>query len=392
MNAVDATSRGTETDSSVPPSLLCVVLDTNPHAWNLLSSSLPLSKALANLLVFLNAHLAINAANRVVVLGSHIDRAEWLYPTPTASSSTTNGHSRADDDDLEMSDDPRNQADAANKYRPFATIERAITTNLQNLMRNTSPDSLSSTPTTMIAGALTLALTYISKLASTSPGTSSQTAQSSFNYSDPSSTAGGNDLTSNPNATRSASGTTSRILVLSASADNSAQYIPTMNAIFAAQRLSIPIDILPLSPISTSTFLQQAADATAGLYLPCTTPTAHAGILQYLMLAFLPDVSAREHLILPSQAAGEGGGVDFRAACFCHRRIVDVGYVCSICLSIFCEPVPDGVCLTCGSQLGMANYGQKPVVVPKPKKKKKKRPVTEGGDTPGSGAGTPIPV
>lgn len=26
-------------------------------------------------------------------------------------------------------------------------------------------------------------------------------------------------------------------------------------------------------------------------------------------------------------------GVDFRAACFCHRRVVDVGFVCSICLS-----------------------------------------------------------
>ena len=396
MNAVDATSRGTETDTSVPPSLLCVVLDTNPHAWHLLSSSLPLSKALANLLVFLNAHLAINAANRVVVLGSHIDRAEWLYPTPSSANpvSAQNGHAREDDDDLEMSDDSRNPADAANKYRPFAAVERAITANLQTLIRTTSPTSLSSTPTTMIAGALTLALTYIAKLAASSPGTSQQTAQSSFNYSDPSSTAGGNDLSSNPNSTRNASGTTSRILVLSASADNSAQYIPTMNAIFAAQRLSIPIDILPLSPISSSTFLQQAADATGGLYLPCTTPTAHAGLLQYLMLAFLPDVSAREHLILPSQASGEGGGgVDFRAACFCHRRIVDVGYVCSICLSIFCEPVPEGTCLTCGSQLAVANYGAAPVVVPKQKKKKKKRPAAvEGSETPGSGAGTPVAV
>lgn len=26
-------------------------------------------------------------------------------------------------------------------------------------------------------------------------------------------------------------------------------------------------------------------------------------------------------------------GVDFRAACFCHRKVVDLGFVCSVCLS-----------------------------------------------------------
>ena len=25
--------------------------------------------------------------------------------------------------------------------------------------------------------------------------------------------------------------------------------------------------------------------------------------------------------------------VDFRAACFCHKKIIDVGFICSICLS-----------------------------------------------------------
>jgi len=25
--------------------------------------------------------------------------------------------------------------------------------------------------------------------------------------------------------------------------------------------------------------------------------------------------------------------VDFRAACFCHRRVVDLGFVCSVCLA-----------------------------------------------------------
>jgi transcription initiation factor TFIIH subunit 3 len=164
-----------------------------------------------------------------------------------------------------------------------------------------------------------------------------------------------------------------------------------MNAIFAAQRLSIPIDVLTLA--SSSTFLQQAADATGGIHLARTTSASHAGLLQTLMLAFLPDPTARQNLIVPAQASGaNGGGVDFRAACFCHRRIVDVGFVCSICLSIFCEPVPDGTCLTCGSHLALASYGRKPAVVPRPKKKKKKRVLEENGvETPGSAGGTPVP-
>lgn len=44
--------------------------------------------------------------------------------------------------------------------------------------------------------------------------------------------------------------------------------------------------------------------------------------------SYLPSRSIRNLLHLPMQDE-----VDFRAACFCHRDIVDVGYVCSVCLS-----------------------------------------------------------
>lgn len=45
-------------------------------------------------------------------------------------------------------------------------------------------------------------------------------------------------------------------------------------------------------------------------------------------MTFLPGPSARRHLTQPTQDQ-----VDLRAACFCHRKIVDIGYVCSVCLS-----------------------------------------------------------
>ena len=40
MNAVDATDRTEQQDEAEAPSLLTIILDTNPHAWNLLADSL----------------------------------------------------------------------------------------------------------------------------------------------------------------------------------------------------------------------------------------------------------------------------------------------------------------------------------------------------------------
>jgi transcription initiation factor TFIIH subunit 3 len=87
------------------------------------------------------------------------------------------------------------------------------------------------------------------------------------------------------------------------------------------------MDILTLSSFSHPEFLQQAADATGGVYM-ALGHEIH-GLLQVLMMAYLPDSTARKTLV----TAGETEGVDFRAACFCHRNVVDLGYVCSVCLS-----------------------------------------------------------
>jgi transcription initiation factor TFIIH subunit 3 len=194
--------------------------------------------------------------------------------------------------------------DDANKYRPFRLIQETLLVSLSHLVSTTSPHSLTSTPTTSIAGALTLALSYINKQttlrSSSGPATSNPAHQS-----------------------RSAPSLLSRILILSVSGDLAYQYIPIMNTIFACQRLSIPIDIAKIA--GDTVFLQQASDATRGTYIKLEHPQ---GILQYLMMGFLPDQTNRRNLISPTQV-----GVDFRAACFCHRDVVDIGFVCSICLS-----------------------------------------------------------
>ncbi|KAH8425394.1 TFIIH/NER complex subunit TFB4 [Aspergillus melleus] len=377
MNSVDATEHyGT----NPAPSLLTVIFDTNPHAWALLENELPLSKAIANVLVFLNAHLACNYANEVAVVASHSQKATWLYPRENPSSPDNAKHKDSDGDITMDKDSKKNGTSAptaqVNKYRPFRIVEEQVTRNLHALMSSTSATDIKSTSATMMAGALTLALSHINRRSiawSEAHGGDTSTA------GDPNSggAASGNTTNDTPEG-----GLQSRILIISVSgaSDAAHQYIPIMNGIFACQRLHIPIDVCKLR--GDAVFLQQASDATKGAYMSLTSPQ---GLLQYLMMAFLPDQRSRRHLVLPSRV-----DVDFRAACFCHRKVVDVGFVCSICLSIFCEPPEGGACLTCGTQLEMGEYGNKPALIARKKVKKKK---VRGASAPsGSVTGTPTPT
>ncbi|XP_073169501.1 general transcription factor IIH subunit 3 isoform X2 [Lepidochelys kempii] len=104
----------------------------------------------------------------------------------------------------------------------------------------------------------------------------------------------------------------SRILVIKAAEDSALQYMNFMNVIFAAQKQNILIDACVLD--------------------------SDSGLLQQWV--FLPDQEQRSQLILPPPIH-----VDYRAACFCHRNLIEIGYVCSVCLSIFCNFSP--ICSTC---------------------------------------------
>lgn len=250
--------------------------------------------------------------------------------------------------------------------------------NLTQLLATTDPSTVSTESSTMIAGALSLALCYINR----------ETIAYTESLGGPSNTAFADQAP--PTAINPQNGPShvldSRILLLSVSPspDLAHQYIPIMNAIFACQRLSIPIDVLQIplptltpegasegstqTPESTSStpFLQQASDATHGIYISIPRSDQAPSLTAYLLVALLPSPSTRSHLVLPTSIS-----VDFRAACFCHRNIVSIGFVCSICLSIFCEPPENGDCLTCGTHLAVGDYGAKPVVVARKKKRRK---------------------
>ncbi|KAG5519420.1 hypothetical protein PMAC_002047 [Pneumocystis sp. 'macacae'] len=264
--------------------LLVVILDTNPFGWDTLSEYISFDSAIKEILVFLNAHLSSNQSNDLAVLASHTNFVQYLYPSVQASS---------EDNEKILEKNKEDQSfQKSNMYRPFYLMNKQIKDNLKKLIDEANQQD-EDTPSTMIGGSLCMALAYV------------------------------NRAMRNANKNRQKA----RILIISVSSDITFQYVPIMNCIFGAQK-KIGGDTI---------FLQQASDATKGIYLHLDKPKS---LLQYLLMIFLPDQRVRQHLALPLQL-----NVDFRAACFCHKKILDIGFVCSVCLSIFCVIYPK--CLTC---------------------------------------------
>ncbi|EPZ34189.1 transcription factor Tfb4 [Rozella allomycis CSF55] len=127
----------------------------------------------------------------------------------------------------------------------------------------------------------------------------------------------------------------SRILILSTSDFDTSQYIDTMNCIFSAQKDNIVIDVCRLGKTDSS-FLKQAASLSGGIYLKCNQES----LLLNLMTHFFPDNLTRTNLITPVV-----DNVDFRTTCVCHQKVIDLGYICSVCLTVYCSFVP--ICHNC---------------------------------------------
>lgn len=127
-----------------------------------------------------------------------------------------------------------------------------------------------------------------------------------------------------------------RVLLVGGSPEVPAQYVPIMNSVFAAQKMKVPIDFCYVAASDIS-FMQQASQITGGVYLRLDRPGA---MLQYLLSHFSMDAASRA--FLRSASSNDG-----KVPCFCHRRCINLGYVCSVCLSIFCEKMEK--CRTCGT-------------------------------------------
>ncbi|XP_073256823.1 general transcription factor IIH subunit 3-like [Porites lutea] len=307
--------------------LLVVILDANPVWWgrtacegseDLLAGEneqqISLTHCVDSLMVFCNAHLMMKHNNSLSFILSHTSTSKFVFPREDNLGDMT---------DAGQADLPKD-----GKYEGFANVNDAIITELKTLLSADvlTDDHGSEVPPTLLASALTMALCYIHRAEKECPV--------------------GQKLKS-------------RLMILKAAPDVSAQYMPIMNCIFAAQKSNTVIDACVLD--EQSGFLQQAADITGGVYLKVPQPVA---LLQYLLWVFLPEPTVREQLVLPTSVH-----IDYRAACFCHRRLVDIGFVCSVCLSIYCQFIP--LCLTCQTRFKLPAL---PMARPKKKKKENTAP------------------
>ncbi|XP_066153710.1 general transcription factor IIH subunit 3 [Euwallacea fornicatus] len=206
------------------------------------------------------------------------------------------------------------------QYEIFLQVEKTVKQNIAQLLA--SENSATVATESLLAGAIAMALCYIARIQRTKPSGVKLNA---------------------------------RALVVSGSGDSASQYMNYMNVFFTAQKQNVLLDVCALD--QHLSLLQQGCDITGGLYLKVPQVSA---LLQFLLWVFLPEPPIREKLVLPPPVK-----VDYRAACFCHRELIDIGYVCSVCLSIFCKFSP--ICTTCHTVFKIPG----PLAV-KPKKKKLK--------------------
>ncbi|KZO98767.1 transcription factor Tfb4 [Calocera viscosa TUFC12733] len=277
------------------PAHISLILDLTPVPWAALSRASPplaLRSFLAQALVFLHAHLALRNENSVSVFGALPGRSVGLYPPVSRGSRDRGAEEGADE----------------NTFHVFQQVDEGLMRRVEEEVAGLEEVEEDAPPA--LVGALTKSLCYINRLANPPPPL--------------------NPTDAPPPAPHA------RIVLFSVSPDASVAYIPFMNCIFSAQKLKVPIDVCKIDD-SEVIFLHQASDLTGGAFVHVDQREA---LLQYLSMCFLSETETRKTLAVPTQDK-----VDFRAACFCHKEIVDIGYVCSVCLSIFCKPVAQ--CSTC---------------------------------------------
>lgn len=326
--ASTANSHLTDTSDSavIDGNLLVLVIDINPDQRTFLAKPVRrLTKWIDSALALVNSHLLLHPSNEVAVVAASKRSCKFLFP----------------DNSTKLEEQLTNATLTARdgQYERFRDIEKVIrhrahsmiVEEMQQTQKNSQPLVTSDS---LIAGGLCMALSYINRRQKDLelPSVNNSKSEKVSAQTGPKSS----DIKTNSTHLQA------RILVMTASGFTATQYMNYMNAFFTAQKMNIPVDTCMLD--RDSSLLQQGADITGGLYVK--VPSLDS-LFQFLVWMFLPDASAlRKQMGMPYATK-----VDYRAACFCHRQLVEIGFVCSVCLSIYCKFSP--ICTTCHTAFKM---------------------------------------
>ncbi|KAG2731430.1 hypothetical protein G9P44_005846 [Scheffersomyces stipitis] len=368
----ETTSTETSNDD---PSLLTVILDVSPAGWYRIRDQTSIDELAKSLLVFMNAHLSLNNSNQVAFIASTPQKSKFLFPNPeidydeirtssSSSGSASNQHQSQDIDSNAREETPT--LVSKDMYRQFRVVDEAVLEELNVVFDEIANGIQDINNNSTLSGALSMALTYTNRMLTLDQSISTTTASAinsttSMGAGSGSGNTATNSSTSNPS--NSITSMKSRILIVTANDEDDVKYIPVMNSIFAAQKMRTSIDIAKLG-FEDSSYLQQAADATNGIYFHVHDPR---GIVQTLTSAFFIEPSIRPFIILPTNS-----NVNYRASCFVTGKSVDIGFVCSVCLCIMSKIPPSGKCPACESVFDekiIAQLSKGPSVLSKKKRK-----------------------
>lgn len=333
-------------------SLLVIIIDFQQLIQFDLESDI--STIMKNIIIFINAHIAYSSSNKVCcIVNDDKHGVQFLYPNEEAGPVT-----EAKDAENVLKED---------MYQGFKKVDETILSQLEKLIEEykrdgtvTAANSSSTKKRSSLAGVISCGLTYIHRILKESISIRA------------------------------------RIVVITGETLNSNiiqshQYIPIMNCIFTAMKLKCPIDVLKINDVNlnrtlakSNSFLQQATDATNGIYLELDTTN---GMIQYLTTIFYLNTIITSTAIdnklkinnsvdkLETEIANDSNSakddeedifvtshndillkpttsqVDFRTSCFLTGKTVAVGFVCNVCLVIISYiPAQLKDCPCCGSK------------------------------------------
>jgi len=140
----------------------------------------------------------------------------------------------------------------------------------------------------------------------------------------------------------------SRVIVFDCSresVDFSNQSVALSNCGWAASSCAVAkcrVHVVSLVSTTPSSNLLSVCSKTGGIHIPMCSG---GKLLQSLLFHLTASESLVGLKVRPQSQRSHMGTV-----CVCHNRSIDKGYVCSICLSIYCNET-SGICSVCGSRI-----------------------------------------
>ncbi|OII71046.1 hypothetical protein cand_018850 [Cryptosporidium andersoni] len=160
-----------------------------------------------------------------------------------------------------------------------------------------------------------------------------------------------------------------RILLFDASNEKSYinQYVLLINSSHAALKLDVIIDVCSISN-NPSRLLYNVVDISKGIYINYSSIIKNVsskiddkshiqdGLLPFIIFHLLPSAELRANSLINLSTKSRHSGI---SVCFCHYKKVEVGFICSSCLAIFCSLFRAPICAACSARFKRVPIQQK---------------------------------